>query len=112
MTKADAEGRTIARDFVMARLAATRIHLQTGLDLVDEAIAFFVDPSDDKKGKHRSEILEGIDAAAGDAARSVQLAQAAWEDVDASEGEPEPDDDDDDDDNDDDDDDDDDEEDE
>jgi len=94
MTKADdkAEERTIARDFVMARLAATRVHLQSGLELVDEALAHFVDPADDRKGKHRSELLENIDLACGDGARSVQLAQTAWEDVDATEEEPEPDD--------------------
>lgn len=82
------EDRTIARDFVMARLAACRATLALAIDQIDEAIGHFIVPSDDSRGKKRSKLLESVDELIGDSARSVQLAQSMWEDVDPEEEEP------------------------
>jgi len=88
------EERTAARDFCMARLAACRGALAIATDGLDEALALFIDPEGDAKGKTRSELLEGIDDAIGLAARAVQAAQALFEEIDPKEGEPDPDEDD------------------
>lgn len=84
-----AEERSAARDFMMARLAACRVELATAITSVDECLLYFVDPSDDPKAKERRDLLEAIDGAIGSAAAAVQLAQTAWKDIDPKEGEPE-----------------------
>jgi len=86
---ASAEERTLARDFVMARLAACRAALAIAMDQLDESIIHFIATDDDSKGSKRSKLLEGIDESIGEAARGVQLAQSMWEDVDPKEEEPE-----------------------
>lgn len=88
------EERTAARDFVMARLAAARAHIGGASDALDELLQLMVDPDEDRKGKRRAELLEAVDAVLGEAATSMQIAQAGWSDCDPAEGEPEPDDDD------------------
>ncbi len=85
--------RTAARDFLLARLAACRGALALASSSLDEALVLFVEPSEDPKGADRSELLEAVDAAIGDAARAVQAAMPAMEDIDPKEGEPEVDDD-------------------
>jgi hypothetical protein len=91
MTKTDkADERTAARDFVMARLAACRGALAMATGALDTALIYFVDPSDDLKGKERAALLEAIDIQVGEAARAVQLAQEGWDGVDPKESEPEP----------------------
>ena len=85
----DAEERTAARDFTMARLAAARASVASAVTAIDDCLAMFVDPDSDRSGKGRAEFLELIDDTLGLAVGSVQLAQQSWEDVDPEEGEPE-----------------------
>lgn len=82
------ETASAARDFTMARLAACRGALALAVDGVDAMLALFLVPSDDAKGKDRAELLEAVDDHIGEAARSVQLAQGSWGDVDPREEEP------------------------
>lgn len=93
-----AEERAAARDYVMARLAACRGALASAQVQLDDALWMFIAPDEDAKGAGRRDLLESIDAAIGEAARAVQLAQPVLEDIDPKEGEPEPDEDDEDDD--------------
>lgn len=86
----DDEERSAARDFCMARLAACRGALAMATSALDDALAHFASPEDDLKGKERATLLEAIDEQIGEAARAVQLAQTAWEDVNPKEGEPDP----------------------
>jgi len=94
MTKTDrtSEENTAARDFTMARLAACRGSLAAAASCLDDALILFTTPSEDIRGKDRSDLLEAIDANIGEAARAVQLAQTGWVDVDPREEEPEADD--------------------
>lgn len=87
--------KTEARDFVMARLAAAGAMAAAATAQINDALALFCAPDDDKKGKERAELLEAIDDTLGDATRAVQAAQEVWPEVDPTEGEPEGDDDDD-----------------
>ena len=80
------DDRTVARDFVMARLAACRAALVMAEAALDECLVYFVDPSDDARGKERGELLEAVDAQLGEAARAIQLAQQEWVDVDPEGG--------------------------
>lgn len=91
--KIDAEDRTAARDYVLARLAICRGALASASMAIDEAVLMFLEPSDDKRGEGRSGLLEGIDSAIGDAARAIQAAMPAMEDIDPKEGETDPEDD-------------------
>lgn len=88
------------RDYTIARIAACRLALSTAIDGCDEAMAHFVDPTEDSRGEERTELLEAIDDAIGHAAAAVQMAQEAFVDCDPSEGEPSSDDDEEDDDDD------------
>ncbi len=88
------EERTAARDYLLARLAACRGALSSAERSLDIALEMFIDPSEDPKGAERSELLEAVDAAIGDAARAVQAAMPAMVDIDPKEAEPESEDDD------------------
>src|SRR5678816_3008009 len=77
----------LARDFVMARLGAARAHAAAAVDGIDVALAYFVDPSTDPKGKEREEVIDGVDTALGNAAIAVQAAQSALDDIDPEAGE-------------------------
>lgn len=92
---------TLARDFVMARCAAARASLQAALEGIDQVLLAFVVPDTDPKGKERTQALEDVDAALGDAATAIHAAMAEFGEIDPEEGEPETDDDDPDDDDDD-----------
>lgn len=85
----DAEERTAARDFVMARLAACRAYVAAVSMELDTCLGLFVDPEDDTKGKDRADLLEQIDDDLGAAVIALHAAQEVWEDVDPAEGEPE-----------------------
>ena len=77
-----------ARDYVMARLAATRAWLTDAIEEVEECVGEFIAPDSDADGSSRAARLETIDESIGEAARSVQLAQEAMSDIDPAEGEP------------------------
>ena len=70
------DDRTVARDFVMARLAACRAALVMAEAALDECLVYFVDPSDDARGKERGELLEAVDAQLGEAARAIAACPA------------------------------------
>lgn len=83
----DAAEASIARDHLMARLAATRAAIAGASATLDECLMLFVAPDDDAKGKTRRTMLEDIDELIGHAAAGIQAAQEAWEDIDPTEGE-------------------------
>ena len=87
MTKA--EEKTATRDFVMARLAACRGAVALAAENLDMALALFLSPDSDPKGKERAEALEAVDEGLGEAAWAVQSAQELLADIDPEEGEPE-----------------------
>ncbi len=93
----DAEDKSAARDFVMARLAAARGQLAKATTALDMLCMAMADPEDDAKGKNREMFFEDIDDALGAAAIAMSAASEAWEDVDPEEGEPDLEDDDEDD---------------
>lgn len=79
------------RDFVMARLAASRALLTVAITQIDEAITLFVDGEEDKKGEDRSELVDGAEESCAGALRALESAGAAMEDMDGedwTEGEP------------------------
>lgn len=82
------EEQQAARDFVMARLAACRGAVAIAGDALDQTLALFIEPDEDKKGKARGELLETIDDALGEGARAVQAAQELFDEIDTREGEP------------------------
>lgn len=69
-----------SRDFVMARLAAARQHATSTLEAIDGCLSLFVFPAEDKQGKDRAEALDIASESAGDTSRSIELAQALFED--------------------------------
>ena len=77
-----------SRDAYQARLAAGRSAAADALAAIDEAIAYSVNPDEDRSGKKREEAVETALEAAGLASRALEEAQAAWEHVDPLEGEP------------------------
>lgn len=88
----DAEDKSAARDFMMARLAAARGSIAKASIALDAMCEAMADPAqDDPKGKHREMYFEDLDDALGRAAIAVAAAREAWEEVDPEEGEPEPD---------------------
>jgi hypothetical protein len=87
MGKRDDE-RSAAREFLLARLAICRGALAAAAVSLDDALALFLDVEQDVKGKQRSELLETVDAAIGEAARAIQLAMPAMADIDPAEAEP------------------------
>ena len=64
------------------------------LDNVNLALAGFVDPTDDAKGKERNELMEEALELAGGASRSIESAQEAFKEADTEAGEPDDEDDD------------------
>lgn len=67
------------RDFVMARLAAARQHLQAATEAVDGCVSLFLFPADDKSGKDRREALDIASDAAGQASRAIENAESVFE---------------------------------
>lgn len=76
------------RDFVMARLAAGRSATADALTALDEAIALFANPGEDRGIKKRKENVDLALEALGIASRAVECAEEALPGVDADEGEP------------------------
>ena len=76
------------RDYVMARLLAARSAAQDALNAIDEAAELFTNPDEDKKGKHRVELVDTALEASGAASRALESAQEVLDDVDMQEGEP------------------------
>lgn len=76
------------RDFVMARLAAARSSLQAALDAIDESVALFVDPEDDRSGDTRKEAISEALECTGAGSRALESAEQAIEHVDPLEIEP------------------------
>jgi len=85
------EDASAARDYVMARVLASRSTIAAVLVMVDELADLMVDPVDeDKRGAKRKSLLESVDASLTLAAGSIQQAMEAFPDIDPEEGEPEP----------------------
>ncbi|HEY4266778.1 MAG TPA: hypothetical protein VGM94_01170 [Galbitalea sp.] len=82
------------RDFVMARLAAARASAQAAIDAIDECIAIFVNPDDDKAGKERAELVDAALESVGAASRALESAESTFDQADMKECEPWEDDDD------------------
>lgn len=76
------------RDYVMARLAASRACLAAAVDSIDEAMSLFVDTSDDKKGRDREELVDSALESAGMGTRALECAQEKIDYVDPQLGEP------------------------
>jgi len=76
------------RDFVMARLAAGRALAAEAVKECDEALALFVNPSEDAKGKDRKEAVASALETLGSASRAIEAAEEALPDVDYEMGEP------------------------
>lgn len=79
---------TLARDFILARLAICRGELAAAMNELDEALALFNSPDLDPNGKKRKEALDTVDASIAEAARAVQFAQSSLGDYDPKETEP------------------------
>lgn len=76
------------RDFVMARLAAARASAQAAIDAIDECIAIFVNPDDDKAGKERAELVDAALESVGAASRALESAESTFDQADMKECEP------------------------
>jgi predicted ATP-grasp superfamily ATP-dependent carboligase len=72
----------------MARMAAARSCAQNAIDQIDEAIAMFVAPDEDKSGAKRTECVEIALEQLGCATRAMECAESAMPDIDESEEEP------------------------
>lgn len=77
------------RDFVLARLAASRALTQNALDGIDEAIALFIEPDEDEKGESRISAIDSADDYLGRAGVVVQKALEVATEVIADWNEPE-----------------------
>lgn len=83
------------RDAAMARLAAARTSAGASVSLIDDCLTLFLDPSDDKSGDARKELLEILADVTGELSRSLEHAQVNIERMEREEFlEEEPDDDD------------------
>ena len=76
------------RDFVMARLAAARAAAQATIEAIDDALNFFIDPDEDKKGKERKELVGSALESVGCATRALESAEETIDQVDMAEVEP------------------------
>lgn len=76
------------RDFVMARLAAARLSLQSALEAIDDTIALYVSPEDDEDGSERKENLSVALECAGAGSRALESAEQHQDRVDLLEIEP------------------------
>ncbi len=86
--KDDDELEITERDYVMARLAAGRNAAKAACDAIDEAIALFVNPDDDMKGKERHQLVDDALQSLGAATLATQAAEEVLPDVDMGECEP------------------------
>lgn len=77
-----------ARDYVMARLAAGRSAAQSAIQAIDDALAFFVNPDEDKTGKERRDLLEAALEDAGVLCRALEAAEEEIPEVDFKACEP------------------------
>lgn len=78
----------VARDFVMARLAAGRAAATEMIAAIDEANGLFLNPDDDMSGRKRKEAIGDALEAAGAATRALECAEEGLDDVDMKAGEP------------------------
>lgn len=78
----------VARDFVMARLAAARATATNAITALDEALALFVDPQEDASGRKRKEAIGDALEEIGAATRALESAEESFEDADVEAGEP------------------------
>lgn len=76
------------RDYVMARLASASVSLKASAEAIDEALALFNNPDDDKKGKERKELVATALETAGCATRALEAAEGLIPNVDFELGEP------------------------
>ncbi len=83
-----AEEASAAREFLLARLAVARGNISAAASELDEALSHFGAPDQDTSGKLRAKLLESCDAALAEAARGVQMAMGALQDIDPTEEEP------------------------
>lgn len=88
MSRLDDEIEVTERDYVMARLAAARTAAQSSIEAIDEALALFVDPEEDARGRQRKELIDAALEAAGCVARALEDAENVLPDVDYEECEP------------------------
>jgi len=79
---------TGARDYVMARIGASRAAAQSAIVALDEAMNLFVDPEDDRKGKERRELIDTALEALGASSRALEAAEEELDAIDPEEGEP------------------------
>lgn len=77
-----------ARDYVMARCAAAIAALDSAKAQVIDAVAMFVTPDDDRKGKERKKGLDEAIETASIATRSLEDAMSVIDDVDMEACEP------------------------
>lgn len=76
------------RDFVLARLAASRNAAQAAIDAIDETVALFMDPSEDPGGDERKKLMDGVLQALQDATAAAECGEAELGEVDMKEVEP------------------------
>lgn len=79
----DDEG-AMLRDYVMARGAAAIAALERAKEDVIQAMALFITPSEDKKGKERAECIDAAIESASIATRALEDAQRQINDADES----------------------------
>lgn len=86
--KDDDELEVTDRDFVMARIAAGRTAAHDAITMLDEALSLFISPTEDRKGKKRTEQISSALEALGVACRAIETAEANMGEYDPEEEEP------------------------
>ena len=71
-----------ARDFVMARLAASRAAAQAAVEAIDDTLNLFVDPEEDDDGSEREELIGAALESIGAATRALESAEKAYDELD------------------------------
>lgn len=65
----------MSRDYAMARLAEARGRVVRLSNFLDDAIEFFIDPSEDPKKRERAELLDAMVSEAGELSRVIEQIQ-------------------------------------
>jgi hypothetical protein len=73
------------RDYIMARLSAARYYAQSVVEGIDTCIENFIDADEDGEGDIRREAMDIILDLAGEVSRTVELAQAMFDNLGADE---------------------------